>query len=756
MAQENVTLDDAAKALFQQLGGPTHKLGDEPADAADDNEFWDKWRIRAIELVHLLTSAVLDNRFAGKGENLLDAINQFMGKLLEMSEAPGQPGRLIIRYRGMPLGKDLTQKGDYVLSIGELEMDTSSAEHMIRRLGIRWSHYAGRLNRAFATLAELRINTLFIRIPGSAPAEQETMRLCLRLLAGYFPAMTRRQPIVIEQKGNPVAVSIITDHRNQPDPNLTLLAALSHLSAEVMAGIVAKVGAALRKAGADDEDEDTGNVYNTLLRLPNLKEKLRRPPIELNNVQWQAISEEEMVVTREQALLGNLVVEKFAGDPQEAIGMLASVYGHDYARVDARDLGDRLQRASRVLDEVQHMPECEPVEKELLDNIESRLDEVQEEVFDDLDLDGEILQMPFAQADGGRKIHRKLGRIFKFFKNRSVATRKMRDLAHYSIDFSDQDYESIAQTHDISREAAEDLVSLLKSCFDTSGRFQRHAFEQNISKFAVYEVRVFKFLWHYLNQTDHRGDRIAFLNALQLLIDRLKKPEDAAQILLEDFSGSPDSVSFSDRNALMLSSLLIRKYNKELYFDIEITPEEVLLVKDGLKQAVAAALVRWVDARHRKFFRKIKAVHRALAESLNPAQADTEPMPSRYLFALEREVYIFLALIGGKTALSIIRGALKQFGDPGARIYQLSDSDAHLPSLLQLLKITVRCLGRIGEGEDIEMLESVIANRERFQALSGNTGHRELVNRIMTWAEQSADSIRQRGEHQQKPSHPES
>ena len=77
-----------------------------------------------------------------------------------------------------------------------------------------------------------------------------------------------------------------------------------------------------------------------------------------------------------------------------------------------------------------------------------------------------------------------------------------------------------------------------------------------------------------------------FLNALQMLIAKIHQPKRAIKVLIADFCADPGVIEFADRNALMLANLLIRKYNKELNLDIELTPEEVLLVKEGLDREV--------------------------------------------------------------------------------------------------------------------------------------------------------------------------
>ena len=61
-----------------------------------------------------------------------------------------------------------------------------------------------------------------------------------------------------------------------------------------------------------------------------------------------------------------------------------------------------------------------------------------------------------------------------------------------------------------------------------------------------------------------------------------------------------------------------------------------------------------------------------LNSAFDPALAAMASMPARFLLALEREVHIFLALVGGKTAATILHSSLKVFGNPEAPFYRVA------------------------------------------------------------------------------------
>jgi hypothetical protein len=264
-------------------------------------------------------------------------------------------------------------------------------------------------------------------------------------------------------------------------------------------------------------------------------------------------------------------------------------------------------------------------------------------------------------------------------------------------------------------------------------------------EFARYERRIFEFLWHYLKETLHQRDRTAFLNSLQLLVDRLKQPKRSISVLLADLCENPAVVKFADRKAFMLANRLVRKYNREL-ISYQITPEDVLLVEEGLDKDVAEYAAWKIDRDREKFFEKIKTMHGRLIQALNSGEEAAKPMDAQYLLAQEREAYIFLSLVGGETARSVIVSAVKEFGDPESEIYHLKKSQHHMADLLQLLKVAVRGLGRIGESENIYLLEYVKSMADGLIRLGKSVYHEDLIHQILEWTEISKQNITKRAE----------
>ena len=275
---------------------------------------------------------------------------------------------------------------------------------------------------------------------------------------------------------------------------------------------------------------------------------------------------------------------------------------------------------------------------------------------------------PSRGVNSGRFCPGNCGSLLVYFKRRVLTKKKIEKMVHEPIDFDAQDYEAIARDFNISVAEAKTFLDLLKGCFDGSGNFVRSGFEKNIPHMAKYGVKIFSFLWHYLKETLSRKDRVAFLNSLQTLILEMRQSPAALILLLEDFCGSPNEVLFSDRNALILTNVLLRKYNKEIRNDIEITPEEVLLVREGLSPEAVKASGDAIDSQTDAFFQKIRTIHGKILNGLRSGK-DDGAVPLRFLLSLERECYIFLSLIGRPFGHAVLKSAVKTYGNPGSEIY---------------------------------------------------------------------------------------
>ena len=300
---------------------------------------------------------------------------------------------------------------------------------------------------------------------------------------------------------------------------------------------------------------------------------------------------------------------------------------------------------------------------------------------------------------------------------------------------NDKNLQAVSHVFKIPLHDTQEITFLIEKLFDGRGNFIRKTFEPKIDELARHGNHVFELLWCYFKALKGRANRVSFLNALQLLIGRINRPKHALRFLLADFCRHPDRVKPSDRNAIMLANLLLRTYNKELDVDIEMTPEEVLNVRNGLEKDVVQYAQFRIDSVAYRFSRKVVAIHEKMVARLNAAAPDRQAPTVRHLLFLEREIFIFLSLLSGKTAHLILISALNEYGDPKAGIYRTAKAATYLPVFLQHLKIIVRGVGRVGSRDDVGLLKQISEAGHQLSELNGTQENQRSVFRTMEWIE---------------------
>ena len=130
--------------------------------------------------------------------------------------------------------------------------------------------------------------------------------------------------------------------------------------------------------------------------------------------------------------------------------------------------------------------------------------------------------------------------------------------------------------------------------------------------------------------------------------------------------------------------------------------------------------------------------------ALDAGYDSMDNMNLKYLLSLEREIHIFVALLGGDVARSVLRSAINEYGNPDTELYRLADDMATVEAFLQHLKVLVRGLGRAGEASDEWIIDKVIDRREDFLSFSKENRHEALVKRVMEWAGRSREEVRSR------------
>ncbi|MFA6499386.1 MAG: hypothetical protein WCV64_08660 [Desulfurivibrionaceae bacterium] len=733
----NFSLDASASELYAQLSGidTTRRILDPPPqessllDLLGAEEQWlDRNRLILTEICWLLADILHKTRLPSPGHSN-NQDKTLWAAVKQLSGCPHFDGTISIRYRGCGFpGQDAVQEQcDYEVSSGNLLLDLQVAETMAKRMaGQPGSALPGQLLAAFKGFSAQGINHLHLDSKIGNEDDKANLLASLHALAQYYREASQpaKSPF------------IVLDEYNLPNPNLTLLAAINRVKPAAIQKLVTEITPML--FGPEPKEALAGfpTVFNAIFAFPKLNAQLSKPALEVNNIQRLMPGQTGAPDNRNQAILSRMVIANYGESPRQVAEVLASVSTGGYQNIYMGSLQKRLSLATDFLNKSEKAPQTGKIREEALHNIEAGLEMIPDELYETLDIFG---PQEKATAKAGHpprqdwSLHKDIFSLLSFFKRRSVIKKKMRDMVRGQVSFEAQDYTVIARNFRITDAQAAHLVQLLNSCFDQNGRFRRSAFEKNIPEFVQYETKVFEFLWHYLKELVSRDDRVSFLNAMQHLIAQLDRPAEALRILLHDIFHQAHRVGFSDRNGLLLANILLRTYNQELGNHIELTPEEVLQVKMGLDQEMIAQALAFLDENQEHLFRKLRTIHEELHKTLGQ-ETGTATIPLHYLTTLERELVIFLALVGGPLSHKILHGVVKEYGNPDSGIYASLPGPEEAKGFLQLLQVAVRGLKRFAGMEDLLLLTILTDREPRFRALWDNDSHASLVKRVMEWA----------------------
>ena len=746
MESKKINLDVSAEELYAQLGGvevrKLKKLDFSGSDRLaqsllDEQKRYEALRFRIADLVYQI-GVCLDSPSRSSNDELTKMLLiQFEKIFGTLSKNPQIGNATLIRHRGAFGENRVDNKKDYEVLSGNISLNADATRAIAKGQGKDPSQLLEKLDRGFETLWNHSINNFLLKIPKD---RQELKRLwiSLQFAARYFAAVEKNSPITISMGGKSVSVPPIHNENNVPDLNLTLLAVLNGLQPQKMQAMVHKVDSLMRSTESTAKKYQYTSIYDAILNIKRFRSRLKPSPIEVNNIKWLMVSDEQTPVSDQMAKVARLVMDTSGGSSTETVRVLKSVYGEDYAKIDSQQIAERLQITSGLLDTIENKSEGEEIRTEVLNNVEERLSKVKADVFDNIRIEGNRIK---AHTPGKgtfiEKVHTKIIKMVTFQKKRSVTKKKMTQMVHRVIDFDNQDYETLAVDFRVSVDEAKTLVKMLKSCFDSQGNFSKSTFGRIIPDLERYERRIFDFLWHNLKESLHQNDRPAFLDSLQLLVDRLKQPQNSISVLLEDLYQNSSVIRFADRKAFMLGNRLVRSYSQEIV-SYQITPEDVLLTDAGIDRKITSYAAWKIDNNQDKFFEKIRTIHHRLLEALDAEEEQKHLIGIQDLLALEREAYIFLALVGGTTSKSVLLSALKEYGHPDSDLYQLSQSPKHMADLLQLLKVVIRSVGRVGDSTEAVLIDHLTGRLEVFSQLTNALHEKDLINQI----KECADSVK--------------
>ena len=252
------------------------------AAAQSSAEQLDHWRMLLVDLVYHLNGALRDEHYWEGVKSDKDTIGEFVKILHELQQMPQHDNVIRIEHRGKP-GMKIPEKSDYIIRFGDHRVDIAAVSALIKRLGIRVKHIEGRLIQSFEGFAARDLATLIITIPDETDESLEKMRTCMRIVSCFNKAVQDDAPIEYVKNDQKVSLDLIFNESQQPDPNLTQLAALNALSPQNMDEMIQRIVTLMQRPEFAKSGQQAANVYQAIFSIKSLRQRLIRPIIELNS-----------------------------------------------------------------------------------------------------------------------------------------------------------------------------------------------------------------------------------------------------------------------------------------------------------------------------------------------------------------------------------------------------------------------------------------------------------------------------------------
>lgn len=741
------------------------------------------WRVLLAEFVHLLGLLLIHSRHAQSVRATSVLFDQMLHHLTVLKKMPGHEGTMMLNCSG-PQNKGQAGVINYRILFGNLILQRAECGPDATPIDGKHAIYLNKaLDQTFEYLSGYGIQSLYLQLPGESSEKIDQFHLALNIVARFQDAVKHQGAVTFHYGGRALAIPLICDPLNQPDFNLTLLAGINGLSAananELMKQAKAFHDLAL---AANVERQQKYKVvkesYNQIFKVRSLRSQIVKPPVEVNNIPWicesgliegsvdtqTAIKDTTDREARSEAKSNReekthvlplwdqsgahqlpqatdtrqYLTAYFDGEDQQNISAMDDVIIDDYAPLETSAVAERLVAVTRMLFAIEKKSQDPAVVDHLLFFLQGRLLQVSEQVLASIELQRQGLKF-FTQ---GRAmvvglVHPRLMDLITLIKDEVVTRHKIAIIRNAAFDFDHQHADLVVDGFDISAEHAHHLLDIFKACFDADGSFKRDAFETRIDAMAHQADVFFEINWCFLKETPQRRDRLAFLNAIQLLMARLQDPKRALRFLLDDLCQYTARIDYTDRNAFVLANILMQVENKNLHVDLEGTPENVLLNARGIQGEVQRYALWRINTDNIRMALKVKTIHRALEQTFKDPEGDAQA--ADFLFALEREALIFLVLVNGTTARNIMRVMLEHYGNHQTEIYQRAIGNGRLAQMMVQLRIVVRCMGCVGYKEDIRKLKEVAESADGFCILDSNAAHLALVKQVL---KQVADAIK--------------
>ena len=711
----------------------------------EEHELLDGWKITLVRLVYAICGAMLNERFfAGllTGTAPLDVFVEVMGKLVSM---PGRGDEILIRLRGLRTGPKISAALDYEVAIRGLNVDSHEAMRIAKRRGIGEAHLQGRLLKAWGVFKQHGITSIVIRILEPTKENQTLLRDSMDVLSRYYQAVQRQKVFTVDLDGTHREIAITTDEQDQPDPNLTLFGALNNLSEGKLAMIVNRVIPAVREREKSESSEgELTPAAEILYGVDAIKKRMKIPPIKINTLTWRPTTDGDVVLPRDQMKAAELIKEVYGGDEDKVKSVVYYLYEHGLNVSSAEQFVQGLECVGEFLAKLETLGNYPEVREEIVTRLREKIAALSRPALAQMEIGARVVRVGRpGQTPIACKVLPEFLSPLKQMKDKSDVYEKLKRFNDPKTTFTMPDMMFIALDFHLPVDEAAMVLKALQRSFNSGGYFDRALFIEQASFLALYQRQVFPLLLDHLKRTESKKDRLGLLNSLPTLFDRVERPRDVIATLLQELCSVSDRIHHFDRNVIMLTAQLLRHYRKEEGFDIEATPEEVLLVKRGLVEEAVLLGQRAIFELRKELRLKTITMRKCLVESLEKRkQPDPCGFSPRFVISLLREFYLLLGLLGGSTAQDILGEAVASHVDPESRFYREADSKKHLVGLLGLLKVIVRAYARVltptesrvgyaristETTKDHERLANLRGRLESFARQLEEEGHKRLL-----------------------------
>jgi hypothetical protein len=771
----------------QRALSPTGSVSEDRFNTTPDTIANKHWEVILGEFVHLLSLYIVKSQNPNDVHTPDVIFDQLIRHLEIIDKMPDNDGHIFIRRTHCKIPAPPSDS-DYFATCGKLLVKANTqtapfADHPSPPSATLGGESA--LGQAFKCFSDQGIYSIRIQIPGQEASKIDKLRLALNIVAHFKPASESGASIRFRCYGRALTFSILNDEHGKPDVNLTLTAALNGLS-PINARELVKQAKAFHKLHISAFDKQGSpeyvSSYNQIFSVRSLRSQIIKPPVEVNNIPWLEVDNSAAGQTKRQpsTLLEenqdesesaadarsrpidvslNIAPNLGEQDSSTTIEQLLSEYvdidgehnrvavqalvADDYETLEPVTIGERLVSLTRFVYALDKQCQDPAVIERILDFFRHRIKKTRDDVLSNIVPQRQGLKI----INKGRTVivglvHPRLYDLITLVSENVAARRRTAIIKKIAFNFDPCHMADLADGFVISEKSAHHILGILKDCFSSRGSFIRPTFEGRISLMAEFENAIFEILWCFLKETPRRQDRLDFLNALQLLMAKLTNPKRGTQFLLADICQTPSKVGFTDRNAFSLANILLHQENKELYVDINRTPESVLAKGRKINKEVRQYAAWRLDADRVRMLTKLRTLHLTVEETLRISPGERGFFEISFLLALEREALIFLGIVGGLTARTFLREMLKQYGNTHSDIYQHASTKIVLSDIVAQLQIVIRALGRAGNLEDIGMLKDLEENSKALYKLDSHPAHKLKIGQLLKWIPDTITMIR--------------